>query len=65
MRRLPDDVLAQLKLISDEKVAELVGDDELSIRIFRSYENFRKGVIAYNEYSERAFMNIRAELEGY
>jgi len=65
VRRLPADVLAQLKLISDEKVAELVGDDELSMRIYRSYENFRKGVIDYNEYSERAFMNIRAELEGY
>ena len=65
VRRLPDDVLAQLKLISDERVAELVGEDELSKRIYQSYETFRKEMTAYNEYSERAFMKVRAALEGY
>ncbi|MBT3428617.1 MAG: ABC transporter substrate-binding protein, partial [Gammaproteobacteria bacterium] len=46
-------------------VAELVGEDELSKRIYQSYETFRKEMTAYNEYSERAFMKVRAALEGY
>jgi len=65
VRRLPNDVLAQLKNISDQRVAALVGDDPLNQRIFESYQNYRSGVMDYNELSERAFLNVRAELEGY
>ena len=43
----------------------LVGDDPLNQRIFESYQNYRSGVMDYNELSERAFLNVRAELEGY
>ena len=65
VRRLPNDVLAQLKNISDQRVAALVGDDPLNQRIFESYQNYRSGVMDYNELSERAFLNVRAQLEGY
>ncbi|MGB1536165.1 MAG: TRAP transporter substrate-binding protein [Pseudomonadales bacterium] len=65
VRRLPDDVLAQLKKISDQRVAALVGDDPLNQRIYESYQGYRSSVMDYNELSERAFLNVRAELEGY
>ena len=65
VRRLPDDVLAALKVISDEKVQALVGDDPLNQRIFDSYQAYRRSVMDYNELSERAFHNARAKLEGY
>ena len=65
VRRLPDDVLAALKVISDEKVQALVGDDPLNQRIFESYQAYRRSVMDYNELSERAFHNTRAKLEGY
>ena len=42
-----------------------MGDDPLNQRIFESYQNYRSGVMDYNELSERAFLNVRAELEGY
>ena len=60
LRRLPDDVLDELHKISNEVVAEIPGDDELAKRIFESYNNYKKGVIAYHEISERAYINARA-----
>ena len=51
VRRLPDDVLAALKVISDEKVQALVGDDPLNQRIFYSYQAYRRSVMDYNELS--------------
>lgn len=65
VRRLPDDVLAALKAISDERVQALVGDDPLARKIYDSYESYRQGVMNYSELSERAFLNARANLEGY
>jgi TRAP-type mannitol/chloroaromatic compound transport system substrate-binding protein len=63
VRRLPDDVLAKLKQISDERVKKLVGDDPLSLRIYESYTAYRQGVMNYSELSERAFLNVRADLK--
>ena len=63
LRRLPNDVLAELRRISDEVAAEIPGDDELAQRIYKSYSEFRKNVTAYEEISERAYINARAETE--
>ncbi|MBT4162036.1 MAG: TRAP transporter substrate-binding protein [Gammaproteobacteria bacterium] len=60
LRRLPDDVLAELRSIAVEKTAAIVDDDELSKRIYDSWMQYRDDVIEYHEISERAYINARA-----
>jgi TRAP-type mannitol/chloroaromatic compound transport system substrate-binding protein len=60
LRRLPDDVLAKLKVISAEVVKSIAQDDELAQRIYRSYDRYRTQVMSYHEISERAYINARA-----
>jgi TRAP-type mannitol/chloroaromatic compound transport system substrate-binding protein len=62
---LPSDVLAELKRIADDKVDLMIGDDPLYQRIHASYHQYRQNVMNYNELSERALLNVRAEIEGY
>ena len=60
VRRLPDDVIAELKRISLQATDELVDEsDPLQKRIYDSYVKFRDNVIAYHEISERAYINTR------
>ncbi len=60
VRRLPDDVIRELKRISLEATSELVDEsDPLQKRIYESYVKFRDNVIAYHEISERAYINTR------
>lgn len=60
LRKLPDDVLAELYDISEKVIAEIPGDDPLAQRIYQSYINYRDGVVAYHDISERAYINARA-----
>ena len=62
VRRIPDEVLRELKKISDQVVSELPGDDPLAKRIYESYISFKKGVESYHEITERAYINARSEL---
>lgn len=59
LRRLPDDVLARLKEISQDVVAEMAGDDPLAQRIVRSYQDFAESVRSHTEISEQAYINAR------
>jgi len=59
LRRLPDDVLAKLKDISKEVVAEAGLENELAGRIHNSYTSFQQDVAKYHSYSEQAYLNAR------
>lgn len=59
LRPLPADVLAELKRISKDVVAESVGDNELSKRVYDSYMTFLEDVKGYHELSEQAYLNAR------
>lgn len=59
LRRLPDDVLARLRELSDEVVTELAGDDPLAKRIVESYRAFAASAKTYSEISEQAYLNAR------
>ena len=59
LRPLPDDVLARLKQLSDEVVAEVAKKDELSQRVYESFRTFRDQVTAWDNISERAYLNAR------
>jgi TRAP-type mannitol/chloroaromatic compound transport system substrate-binding protein len=59
LRRLPDDVLARLRDLSEQVVREAVGDDELALEIYESYTQFLKEVKAYHAVSEQAYLEVR------
>jgi len=59
LRKLPDDVILELRKISEEVIRDVVDDDPLSQRIYKSYSEYRKNIIAYQEISERAYINAR------
>ncbi len=60
VRPLPDDVIKNLKELSDEVVADVAGKDELSKRVFESFSQFREQVVAWSDISERAYLNARS-----
>ena len=59
LRRLPDDVIAQLKLAAHQVVAEAAAGDPLSERIYASYMAFLADVKDYHAISEQAYINAR------
>jgi len=59
LRRLPDDVLAKLKALSEEVVAETAQGNPLAQRILDSYTKFLQDQRAYQEITEKAYLNVR------
>jgi len=59
LRRLPDDVIARLREISAEVVAEMAKGDPLAQRIYESYTRFAADVRSYHRISEQAYLNAR------
>jgi|TARA_B110000483_G_scaffold243370_1_gene332793 TRAP-type mannitol/chloroaromatic compound transport system substrate-binding protein len=59
LRRLPDDVLAEFKKITNELLKEMIEEDESSKKIYESLSEFQKNVFQYHEISERANYNLR------
>lgn len=59
LRRLPDDVLARLKEVSKDVVAESADDSELAKRIYDSYMSFYDEVREYQAIAEQAYVNAR------
>ena len=60
LRRLPDQVLINLRQLTNEAVAESAANDALSKKVFASFTRFRDQVMRWHEISERAFLNARA-----
>ncbi|HEC28409.1 MAG TPA: TRAP transporter substrate-binding protein [Gammaproteobacteria bacterium] len=59
VRRLPDDVLAKLKVLSDEVVHEVANKNDLGKKVFASYSKFREQAMEWHNISERAYYNAR------
>ncbi len=59
VRRLPDDVLAKLRKLSEEVVQELAGSSPQARKIYESFDRFRRGVVAWQQISERAYLDAR------
>jgi TRAP-type mannitol/chloroaromatic compound transport system substrate-binding protein len=60
LRRFPDDVLRELRRLSKEVVAHLARKDPFAQRVFDSYAGFRRKVLAWEDLSERAYLNARS-----
>ena len=61
MRRFPDDVLGKLKTLSDAVVLELAAKDAFAKEVYDSYNQYRAKVMNWHDYSERAYLNVRAK----
>jgi TRAP-type mannitol/chloroaromatic compound transport system substrate-binding protein len=59
LRKLPDDVLRELKRISQEVVEELAAQDETAGRVYESYKSFQDTMLDYKLVSEEAFDDAR------
>jgi TRAP-type mannitol/chloroaromatic compound transport system substrate-binding protein len=59
LRALPESVLERLQQISDEVVREVAAKDALSQRVYDSFQTFRQQVTAWQDISERAYLNAR------
>jgi TRAP-type mannitol/chloroaromatic compound transport system substrate-binding protein len=57
--KLNESVLKALLTISRDVVAEAGSADELSRKIYRSYEQFRASIMDWNDIAERAYLNSR------
>ena len=59
LRKLPDDVLARLREVSVEVLAEAAKRDPLTQRVYDSYMTFYKSVREYHALSEQTYLNTR------
>ena len=59
LRKLPDEVLAKLKTLSEEVVSEVAAKDKLSGKVFKSFKQFSQQVKSWHDVSERTYLNVR------
>lgn len=59
LRRLPDDVLRELKGASETYLRELAASDPMAARVYESWKRFADGVKNYHHISEQAYINAR------
>jgi TRAP-type mannitol/chloroaromatic compound transport system substrate-binding protein len=60
IQKFDDSLLKALLAISMDVVAEIGSGDELSKRIYASYQQFRPSMMDWSDIAERAFLNARA-----
>ncbi len=59
LRQFPDDVLAKLRQLSDEVVAEVAAKDKLTKQVYESFRTFRDQVMEWHKVSEQAYLRAR------
>jgi len=59
VRSYPPDVLAQLRSVSEEVVAEVAAKDAFSQKVYKSYKQFLDDARTYNRISDLAYMKDR------
>jgi TRAP-type mannitol/chloroaromatic compound transport system substrate-binding protein len=57
--KFDDSLLKSLLAISNDVVAEIGSGDELSKKIYASYQQFRASIMDWSDIAERAFLNSR------
>ena len=59
LRRLPDDVITEFKIIANEILEENASEDETVNKVYQSYLQFKNEVSEYHKVSEDAFVEAR------
>ena len=57
--KFDDATLKALREISEDVVAEIGSGDDLSRKIYASYQRFRASIADWSDISERSYMNSR------
>jgi TRAP-type mannitol/chloroaromatic compound transport system substrate-binding protein len=60
IQKFDDSLLKALLQISKDVVAEIGSGDDLSKKIYASYQQFRASIMDWSDIAERAFLNARA-----
>ena len=60
IEKFDDSLLKAFLQISKDVVAETGTTDDLSRKIYNSYEQFRSSIMDWSDIAERAFLNARA-----
>ena len=61
LKKLPDDVVKELRRISGEIIQEIAEDSEIAGRIASSIKAFQKQAAAYHAISEEAYYEARSQ----
>ena len=59
VKRLPDDVLRELKAVAEEVAKELAAESPFAQKVYDSYMTFKRDALAWAELSELAIMEAR------
>ena len=59
LRKLPDDVIAEFKVIANDILEENAAKDATVNKVYQSYKKFKEEVSAYHKVSEDAFVEAR------
>jgi TRAP-type mannitol/chloroaromatic compound transport system substrate-binding protein len=59
LRKLPDDVIAEFKVIANDILEENAAKDPKVNKVYQSYKQFKEEVSAYHKVSEDAFVEAR------
>ena len=59
LRKLPDDVIAEFKIIANDILEENAASDEMVKKVYESYLSFKNEVSEYHKVSEDAFVEAR------
>ena len=62
LRKFPDDVLAKLKVLSDEVLTEEAASDDMTKKVYDSFVKFRDQATKWHQVSEQAYLNARNPL---
>ena len=60
LRRLPDDVITEFKIIANDILEENAAEDETVNKVYQSYFKFKNEVSEYHKVSEDAFVEARS-----
>ncbi len=60
LRKFPDEVLKEIKSLSDAVVSEEAAKDPMSQKVFESFVKFRDQATQWHAVSEQAYMNARS-----
>ena len=59
LRKLPDDVIEEFRVISNEILSDLAKEDEVIGKVYDSYIEFKNNVTEYHKISEDSFIEAR------
>ncbi|HEY5717727.1 MAG TPA: TRAP transporter substrate-binding protein DctP [Motiliproteus sp.] len=59
LRRFPDDVLHELRMLSEQVLREEAAADPLAGRVYQSFQRFRSQAITWHSLSEQAYLDAR------